>query len=276
VRFAPENVSVYEAKALPSSDACFHLLETKILAPHLGPAPASQVAPQVQLGSAEIGQASDLETRIDQVPASHAASVQGGSALQQLLSKTQLLASLQVQSSETDSAGVFVRIHSGIAFSAASDWNDADVRTAISDFVGPGFTANGLGFSWQQKSGYQQIDGVWPLSVSVRGKYLLVADDPALLEKMLSGFDRRNDGQPATLIASFDHARERDRFKQFSSVIDRNAPANTFTPNAREPQFFSENMASLSQTFTNVSREKILERRDGNKVLQTVTYDWKE
>ena len=47
-------------------------------------------------------------------------------------------------------------------------------------------------------------------------------------------------------------------------------------PNARQPQFFSENMVSLSHTFANVSREKILERRDGNKVLQTVTYDWKE
>ncbi len=272
VRFAPENVSLYQAKALPSGDACFHLLESKILAPHFGPAPASQVAPEVQLGSGETGQASDMETRIDLAPAAHPASTQAGSPLQQLLSKTQLLASLQVQSSETDSAGVFVRIHSGIAFSAASDWNDADVRTAIADFIGPNFTASGLGLSWQQKSGYQQLDGLWPLSVSMRGKYLLVADDPVLLEKMLSGFERRNDARPATLIASFDHARERGSFKQFSSVIDRNAPV----PNARGPQFFSENMASLSHMFTNVSREKILERRDGNKVLQTVTYEWKE
>src|SRR5438874_1849754 len=109
VHFAPEDMSVYEAKALPSSDDCFHLLETKILAPHLGPAPASQVAPHAQLGSGETGQASDLETRIDQVPA-HATSAQAGSALQQLFSKTQMLASLQVQSSESDSAGVFVRV----------------------------------------------------------------------------------------------------------------------------------------------------------------------
>ena len=154
-----------------------------------------------------------------------------------------------------------MRIHSGIAFSSSLDWNEADVRAAVSDFVAPGLTASGLGFSWQQESGYQRLDGLWPLSIAVRGKYLVIADSPALLAKMLSGLERPTEAQPATFIAAFDHARERDRFKELSSLVDRNAPASTFTPNAREPQFFSDNMASFSQTFAKVSREKILERR---------------
>jgi hypothetical protein len=276
IRFVPENSGIYEAKALPSAEACFQLLETKILSPHLGPAPASELAPQVQLTSGETGQSTDLETRIDQLPTERSAFAQNASTLQQLLSKTQVLAMMQVQSSDRDPAGVFVRIHSGVALATASDWNEADIRAALADFVRPSFTASGLGISWQQKPGYAQLDGLWPLSVSVRGKYLLVADDPALLEKMLAGLDRKAAVEPARFIAGFDHARERTNFKQFVGMVDRNAGSDGFSSGTREPQFFSENMESVSQMFAKVSSEKMAERRDGDKILQTVTYDWRE
>ena len=276
IRFVPENSGVYEAKAFPSGDACFHLLETRILAPHLGPTPASELAPQVQLTSGETGQGSDLETRIDQLPMERSASARSTSALQQLISKTQMLAAMQVQSTDRDPAGVFVRIHSGVALAAASAWNDADTLAALADFVSPSLTASGLGISWQQKPGYMQLDGLWPLSVSVRGKYLLVADDPALLEKMLAGLDRKPSAEPARFIAGFDHLRERTNFQQFSGIVDRNVTGEGFSSGTREPQFFSENMASLSQMFANVSNEKIIARRDSDKILQTVTYDWTE
>jgi hypothetical protein len=276
IRFVPENSGVYEAKAFPSGDACFQLLEAKILAPHLGPAPASELAPQVQLTSGETGQSSDLETRIDQLPTDRSASAQSASALQRLISKTQVLATMQVQSTDRDPAGVFVRIHSGVALAATSDWNDADTRAALADFVSPSFTASGLGISWQQKPGYAQLDGLWPLSVSVHGKYLLVADDPALLEKMLAGLDHKPAVEPARFIAGFDHARERTNFIQFVGMVDRNAGSDGFSSATREPQFFSENMESLSQMFGKVSSEKMVERRDDDKILQTVTYDWRE
>ena len=273
-RLVPENSGFFEAKASPTAEACFQLLKTKILAPHPDAPPASQIAPQVQLTSGETGQSSDLETRIDQAPSARI-SAQGTSAVQELLSKTQLLASLQVQSTDSDAAGVFVRMHSAVAVAAASDWTDADVRAALIKFVSPSFTASGLGISWQQKSGYQQLDGLWALSVSVRGKYLLISDDPSLLQKMLAGMDRNPSTESATLIAGFAHARERGNFKQFFGIVDRNAASEGFS-GAREPQFFSENMAGLSRTFSRVSSEKIFERRNGNQVLQTVTYDWTE
>jgi len=38
----------------------------------------------------------------------------------------------------------------------------------------------------------------------------------------------------------------------------------------REPQFFSENMASLSATLAGISAEKIMVRVEGDKVLETV------
>src|SRR5260370_18063065 len=39
VRFVQDNAGIYEAKASPSADPCFQLLETKLLGPHLGPVP---------------------------------------------------------------------------------------------------------------------------------------------------------------------------------------------------------------------------------------------
>jgi hypothetical protein len=44
----------------------------------------------------------------------------------------------------------------------------------------------------------------------------------------------------------------------------------------RQPQFFSENMVSLSSTLADVSAERITVRTDGAKVRQTVTYEWSQ
>jgi hypothetical protein len=274
--FVPDNAGVYVAAANPTADSCFALLESKLLAPHLGPQPASQIAPQVQLTSGEQGGGSDLETRIDQALVERHVQ-QSTSALQELLKRTPILASLQLQSTARDPAGVFVRIHSAVVLVAASDWNETDVQSALADFVRPGLTASQLGVTWQPKSGYQQLDGLWPLAASVRGKYLIVSDDPALLESVLSNVGRKSDRKPAELLAGFNHQRERNTFARFAGLIDR---PNGTMPNAsgadRVPQFFSGNMASLSSTLAEVSAERIEVRGDGGKVRQTVTYEWSQ
>ncbi|HSY91886.1 MAG TPA: hypothetical protein VK812_10975 [Candidatus Binatus sp.] len=276
VRLIPDDAGMYVAAANPTADSCFALLETKLLAPHLGPAPASQVAPQVQLTSGEQGGGSDLETRIDQLQVERPAQ-QSKSALQELLAQTPLLASLQVQSTELDPAGVFVRTHSAVILVAASDWNEASVQSALTDFVRTGLTASQLGVGWQQKSGYQELDGLWPLAVSVRGKYLLLSDQPTFMESVLSNFGRKSDGKPAQLLAGFNHQQERKNFIRFAGLVDR---PNMGMPNGRsserEPQFFSGNMGSLSSALSAVSAEKIEVRGDAGKVRQTVTYEWSQ
>jgi hypothetical protein len=275
IRFIPEGVGIYEAKAYPSADFCFDLLETKLLAPHVGPAPPSQIAPQVQLSSGGTGASSDLETRIDQAVVERPAAPQSATALKVLLDKTQILASLQVQSTERDKAGVFIRMRSAIALVAASDWNEAGAQLALADFIRAGVTASQLGGGWQQKAGYQQLDGLWPLVASVHGKYLLVADDPVLIEAMLSNFNRKSDTKPAVFVAGFNHDRERENFARFSGVIDRpNLTQGNAPGMVRQPQFFAENLASLSSTLAGVSAENIVVRIEGDKILQTVIYEW--
>ena len=271
-RLVPGDAGLYIAVANPTADSCFALLETKLLAPHLGAAPASQIAPQVQLTSGEQGGGSDLETRIDQAPAERPLAAQSASALKDLLNKTPMLASLQVQSTERDKAGVFVRMHSALVLQAVSDWNESGVESALVDFMRPGFTASQLGVGWQQKPGYQELDGLWPLAASVRGQYLVVSDEPALLESLLANFGSKSDRKPALLLAGFNHARERNDFTRFVNLVDRANLGGT----DRQPQFFSGNMASLSSTLAAVSAESVEVRGEGSKVRQTVTYEWSQ
>ena len=235
------------------------------------------MAPQVQLTSGEQGGGSDLETRIDQAPAEAPATTSSAAALKDLLGKTPILASLQLQSTQRDSAGVFVRTHTAVVFAAAEDWSEEGVRSALNEFVRPGLTAGQLGTSWQQKSGYQQLDGLWPLTVSVSGKDLMVSDDPALMESVLANLARKSDRKPLEYFAGFNHKQERENFTRFASLVDRpNVPVNAGSGSEREPQFFSGNMASLSATLADVSAERIEIRSDGGKVRQTVTYEWSQ
>jgi hypothetical protein len=276
-RLVPESAGVYVTAANPSVDSCLALLETKILAPHLGPAPASQIAPQVQLTSGEQGTSADLETRIDQAPAEAPATTNSAVALKDLLAKNPILASLQLQSTQRDSAGVFVRIHSALVFAAASDWSEDSVHSALNEFVRPGLTAGQLGTSWQQKSGYHQLDGLWPLTVAVRGKELIVSDYPSQMESVLANVARKSDRMPLEYFAGFHHQQERENFTRFTSLVDHPNVRVTSGPGSeREPQFFSGNMASLSATLTNVSAERIEIRSNGGKVRQTVIYEWSQ
>jgi len=275
-RLVPDEAGMYGAAANPAADSAFALLETKLLAPHLGSAPPAQIAPQVQLTSGEQGGASDLETRIDQAPAERPATTQTTSALKGLLDRTPLLASLQLQSTTRDQAGVFIRIHSAVVLAAASDWNESTVQSALADLVRPDLTASELGVNSQPRNGYQQLDGLWPLVASTHGKYLLVSDDPAMTESLLANFNRKSTSEPAEFIARFNHQRERSNFVRFTGLIDRPGMISDMQNAERQPQFFSGNMASLSHSLAAVSSEKIEVREDGGKIRQSVIYEWSQ
>jgi hypothetical protein len=275
LRLAPADTGTYEGRATPSAADCLDVLETKILSPHRGPAVAQQIAPDVQLSSGETGNSSDLETRIDQAPLKTSASSEASAPLKDLFQKAQVRAILQVQSTERDKDGVFVRIHSGVAFLAASDWPETSVRSALVDFLRPSLTASNLGLQWQSKSGYQELDGLWNFAVAVRGKYLLVSDDSALLKSMFASMNQKTAPKPAVLVAGFRHARERENFARLTRLLDRPG-ANLDTAPASEPypQFFSDNLASFSATLASVSSQTIVVRDASDKVFQTVTYEW--
>ena len=275
VRLVPENAGIYQAKASPSPRECADLIETKLLAPHLGQAPASKVAPEIELTSGETGTHSDLETRIDYAPVRAEVS-KTESPLSLVLEKSPILALLEVQATERDPSGVFVRIHSAVVLVSSGEWNPESVQSAFSDSLAPTLTASQLGVKWEQKSAHLELDGLWPLALAIRGKYLIVADDPALIEGVLSNFDRSLNTEPAVLIAAFNHARERKNFSRFTGLLDQNNAQADSSGETRQPEFFSQNISSLSAVLSHLASEKIVIRTDGAKTLEAVTYEWAE
>jgi hypothetical protein len=271
LRLVPVNTGIYEAKADPDPKDSLELLTAKILAPHLGPAATEKLAPQVQLGGGETGSSSDLETRIDQPPVQNSVLGDSRGTLQAVFAKNHVLAQLQLQSTDRDSAGVFVRIHSAVAFLGASDWEEPAVHSALVDFVRPGFTTGQLGLEWKTVSGYSVLDGLWPLAVAVRGKYLIISDNAPLLSGALDGLNKKPAALAPVFAAAFDHQRERENFVTLTKMLDLGSGSPT---NGGSPEFFSENIASLSFTLKNISSEKIAIRDAGDRQTQTVIYAW--
>jgi len=275
VRLVPADTGIYEVRAISSATDCLDLLETKILAPHRGPAVAQQTAPDVQLSSGETGTSSDLETRIDQAPLKTQASGDASTALKDLFQKARVLAVLQTQATERDKDGVFVRIHSGVAYLAAAEWQEASVRSALVDFLRPSLSTGNLGLQWLSKSGYQELDGLWNFTVAVRGKYLLLSDDSSLLKNMFANMNQKASQKPAVFVGGFHHARERENFSRLTRLLDRpGANPRSAAPSEPYPQFFSDNLASFSAALAGVSSQTIVIRDASDKVLQTVTYEW--
>jgi hypothetical protein len=112
---------------------------------------------------------------------------------------------------------------------------------------------------------------------AVQGKYLIVSDGPALINGMLSNVNRKSDLKPAVLVAELNHKRERDNFARLVTAVDRpDLSPSGFPGRERPPEFLSENIASLSAILAAVSSEKIVVRDAGDKVLQTVAYQWSQ
>src|SRR6266481_1637233 len=216
LRLVPAQAGVYEIKANPSAPDCLALLETKILAPHLGPAAAEKLAPQVQLTSGETGSGSDLETRIDQAPVQRTVSASPYTSLGDLLQKNRVRALLQIQSTERDKDGVFVRLHAAVALLGDSDWNETAVRSALVESLPPGLTAGHVGLDWQSAAGSQQLNGLWNLAAAVRGRYLFISDHPTLLNELLANMTQKSASKPAVFAAGFDHGRERGSFARLT------------------------------------------------------------
>ncbi len=271
VRLVPTQASLYAAKANPAPLDCLALIETKILAPHLGPGVAEKLAPQVELTNGETGSSTDLETRIDQQPVKAAVAENTEASLKDLLAKNPVSAMLQVEATEQDNDGVFVRMHSAVALLGQSEWNESAVRSALVDFVRPSLTTGDLGTEWQKNGAYLELNGLWTLKVAVRGKYLLISDHEGLLTGMLANANQQMTMKPADFVAGFDHQREKGNFARLTGLLDR----PTGGPGAGStPSFFSDNVGSLSSALGSLSSERIVVRNAGNKVSQTVTYEW--
>lgn len=276
MRLVPPDSGFYRAALVSSPDDALALLEQKILTPRLGPTPASHLAPSVQTGAQAVGGQSSLDTRIDTPPSTSADDKAGDDALRATIKNANVRAALQLHRSQAPQDSVFVRLHSTVVLKGSADWDEAAVQRAIQRLITPGLTAGDVGTSWK-KSGagpqsYWETDGLVHIALAARGKYLFVSNDPETLLAATARLSQGVSSEPAIYYAGFDHSRERQNFYQLTSLIDR--PTRTASGDEREPEFFSDNLASLSKTLAGVKTQSIVARREGRTERQTVLYRW--
>jgi hypothetical protein len=223
------------------------------------------------LTSGQTGAGTDLETRIDVEPASRVTSQNAAEGLQRQMEKANPQAMLVVQASRKNTDGVLLSLPAVVGIAASNDWDVVSAQNAVQDMIAPGLTAARLGLQWREvkdAGGYYELDGLSPLQMAVRGKVMYLANDASLLASVLQ---TRNQplSQPASYAAGFSHARERQNFYKFYSLVDQQSAAQD-----AEPQFFSKNVASFSRAFAKLESEEIVTRQTKDKIQQTVTYRW--
>jgi hypothetical protein len=179
---------------------------------------------------------------------------------------------LHVEATRAAADGVFVNRGSVIVLARSTDWPQGAVRGALTTLVDPVWTKAHLGLRWSDETigtqTFSRLEGLEPVAVAERGRLLFVASDPALLAAVLDAVSRPAVAMAGTYAAGFRHAAERGRFASLMRLVDHAAAA---TEN-REPLFFSENLASLSDTLSRVDSAAMVVRDSGARVSHTMTY----
>ncbi len=278
LRLVPPDAGLYRASATPTVEMALAALEEKILTPRLGPAPPPKTAPGVSLGEETVGSESNLEVRIDVPPSTTSSNAQPDDALKALLAKANLRGVLELHRSDPATDGVFVRLRSTVVLSAVTDWDEPAARAALQRILAPALTAAQLGAAWKPAGtgaqGYAELDGLAPVLMAVRGKYLLLSNDGTTLAAVLGRMREPASSETAIYAAGFNHARERQNFYRLTALVDRQVGNNESSGPDYQPPFFSHNVASLSRVFADVKSQTVVTRHSANLATQTVKYEW--
>ncbi|HUA84742.1 MAG TPA: hypothetical protein VMB85_12830 [Bryobacteraceae bacterium] len=255
---APEDAGFYRAWLNPSAEQARRLIEEKIFSATPAPAIPNNGAPAV-VTTADAGTEQDLETRIDEAPIRDDRVAAAFQALQERLAPVKLTGMLQVE--KTHAGDVFAGTDSAIVLLASADWDANAIRAAFAQAAGSLWSVDGMG----------ALDGLAKINVAVAGRWLIAGNSPDLVKEILA---RRN--RPAVpgadYAAEWRHARELPDFERITRLIDfpQIPPAD---PNgAREPMFYSENLAGLGRVLGRVESAGIAVHDAGAMLRESVIY----
>jgi hypothetical protein len=275
----PVDAGFYRAAANPTPQDSLSLVVNKLLRPRTTTAPESLKAPPAPVPGGEAGSSADLETKIDEPAIAVTTTKDQMAALREFIEKSEILAELQVQSTERNQETSFVRIHSAIVLASSKDWDGEAGRAGLQSAVAD-ITTQGLGSEWRRSGkGYMEyfeLNGQFPLCLAIRGKYLLLSDRAELLNAIAFHPGKSADTTGASSASGINFAGERQNFAALTNLLDNaTTPGNPWSSSsAGAPPFFSGNLASLSHVLAGVKSESIVTRESGGKVLQTLTYQW--
>jgi hypothetical protein len=246
LRLAPEDAGLYRAWANPTPEAALELVMSRILAPQAQGGRASEAAPSTPV-AATAGSEGDLETRIDEPPIEDTGGGFAPDELRKLIEGAKLEAMLEVGGTRTHADGVFVGVDSAVVLLGSADWSAEAVRGTLSTAAETGPLGR--------------------IAFETQGRVLAIANSEALLHRVMARIPKAPVKGEGDYAAGFSPARERANFAKMTRLIDYAAGGKS-----REPRFFSENIASLGQTLSQVGSSSILVRDSGRAVTQTVVY----
>jgi hypothetical protein len=277
LRLVPEDAGFYRGWAAPEPDETLALLTAKLLNPAVARSERSpDLAPSAPSGATAAGSEADLDTRIDEPEFPDSSGQLLPEALQHLLGADKLTAVVQVEETRPAADAVFIGTNRALVVVRQSAWDAAAVREAIASAIEGMWTTSRLGAGWTEVNRgevrYFALDGLVPLAVAVEGNRLMVANSQPLIERMLS---RTNAPIPPNIgiyAAGFRHDREGRNFAVWMRQLDNlRAPVNPSTD--APPQFFSQNLVSLSDTLSQVRSATIVATEQAGSMKQTVTYE---
>lgn len=279
------------ASALASPDSARVLAEIRENILELKPERTQAVwnAPAVTQ-RANAGNAADFETRIDVAPAI-LAQTNPYQPLQAILNGAGPTGVLSIYTTRSSKDEMFVAIDHALVVQAVSPWNVDSAKSAITAAIRPGLTASQLGVEWTEKTApagsYFALDGLAKIFLSVRDTRLFLATSESLLQAMMANDQQhpRASSGGVTYAGLFRHsALEQQNFRKIVNRLDSvnggnqnasNGDADGEDAQGKTPPFFSGNVASLSRVFSDVVRESIEEKDQGELVTQAVVYQWK-
>jgi len=172
-----------------------------------------------------------------------------------------------------------VPIHSAIVLRGTSPWNPQTVQSSLQQSLRGALTASTLGIEFRPETASGQtiyaLTGPKPLFFATAGNLCLLADNRDVLLAMLASHPAAAATQPATQVAGFDHTSQRGPYARLTALIDGTNQGRSNPESHGEPAFFSVDLRSMSDSFAALAGEQFVERRDGETLRQTVTYQWR-
>lgn len=270
----PDDAGFYRARLRPEAGEAERALEEKIFAATLAPAPRNNFAPAAAT-ERDAGSEQQLETRIDEPAITDDRTARAFTGLRERLGAMKLRAMVEIGSTRVAGDQVFVGSQNAVALLAESNWDADAMRRALSAAAGGMWSDGELGAGWRAAaSGVQELDGLGRVAAAIDGRWLIVGNSAELVGAI---YARRNRAAAAGAVyaAEWRHARELPNFERMMKLIDfpqmnaGNAPPGT---NAREPMFYSENLASMGRVLERVQTASIAVHDAGAMLRETVVY----
>jgi hypothetical protein len=268
LRLAPDTAAFARSWAHPAAAQLLALIEAKLLAPKVTPRISEDYAPTVDTGPGETGAESDLETHIDEAPVAAQSNI-ALDDLRRVLESAPLDSALQVQSGAQLPDGVFVETPTVLAIKSTANWDSTAVRNALSAAAASLWTTSAAGAGWiaHQRGArtWYALDGLAPLEIAADGNLLLLANSEEALNAAMDRLTLPPTPSAAASVAFFRHLAGREDYRKIMSLLDHTQPTG-------KPAFFSTDLWTLSEIFSNVGEVDIRTRDTGSNLRETVTY----